>query len=241
MDRPLIDPPLIDPPMVDAVLMDLDGTLIDTEQYWITAEYALVAEHGGTWTDEHAHAIIGNALLRSADYMRAHGGVDLPSPQIVARLNDSVVSALGQAVPWRPGARELLASARAAGVPCALVTMSYTRMAQAVVDQLPVGTFAAVVTGDRVSHGKPHPEPYLSAAAALGVDPARCVAVEDSPTGIASAEAAGCPVLAVPNQVALQPGPGRVVRPDLVGLDLDRLTQLMTPVLGRASSRTPAA
>jgi HAD superfamily hydrolase (TIGR01509 family) len=206
----------------------MDGTIVDTEPYWIAAEYALVRAHGGTWSDAHAHALVGNALPASAAYIREHGGVDLAPEQIVELLLDDVVTAARTAMPWRPGARELLAETVAAGVPCALVTMSYGRLADAVVEALPAGSFAAVVTGDQVLDGKPHPEAYLTAAARLGVDPARCVAIEDSPTGVASAEAAGCAVVAVPHHVPLDPAPGRTIVSSLAGLrlvDLDRLVR----------------
>ncbi len=150
----------------------MDGTLVDTEPYWIAAEYALVESFGGTWTDEHAHALVGNALIDSAIYIREHGGVDLDPPVIVERLLDEVVLAAQAEIPWRPGARELLAELAERGVPCALVTMSYARLAETMTDQLPPGTFAAVVTGDQVNDGKPHPEAYLTAAARLGAEPA---------------------------------------------------------------------
>ena len=130
-------------------------------------------------------------------------------------------------MPWRPGARELLAELLAAGVPCALVTMSYAVLAESMVRQLPTGSLAAVVTGDQVTDGKPHPEAYLTAAALLGVDPARCVAIEDSPTGIASAEAAGCAVIAVPHAVPIDAAPTRTLRPTLVGLGVAELEAVL--------------
>ena len=209
-----------------AVLWDMDGTLVDTEPYWITAEYELVAEHGGTWSDAHAHALVGNDLIVSAEYIARHGGVDLPPAEIVERLLDRVVEQARREVPWRPGARELLAELVERGVPCALVTMSWARLAQAVVDVLPARTFDAVVTGDQVRHGKPHPEPYLTAARRLGAEPADCVAIEDSPTGVASATSAGVPTVAVPLVVPVPPGPGLVVVPTLDGVDAARLMEL---------------
>ena len=127
---------------------------------------------------------------------------------IVERLLDEVVLAAQAEIPWRPGARELLAELAERGVPCALVTMSYARLAETMTDQLPPGTFAAVVTGDQVNDGKPHPEAYLTAAARLGAEPAYCVAIEDSPTGVASAEAAGCVVVGVPHHVNDRRGAG---------------------------------
>jgi HAD superfamily hydrolase (TIGR01509 family) len=211
---------------LSAVLWDMDGTLVDTEPYWIEVEYALVAEFGGTWSQEHALNLVGNDLLVSGEYLREHGGVDLPPAVIVDRLLDGVIERIRRVVPWQPGARELLARLGEAGVPCALVTMSYERFVGPVLEALPAGTFATVVTGDRVTVGKPHPEPYLNAAAALGVDPADCVAIEDSNTGAKSAEAAGCTVLVVPNHVPVLESERRVFVDSLVAMTPERLADL---------------
>jgi HAD superfamily hydrolase (TIGR01509 family) len=209
------------------VLFDMDGTLVDTEPYWIAAEYALVESFGGTWTDDHAHALVGNALLDSAAYIREHGGVELELPEIVDRLLVDVVAATEREIPWRPGARELLAELVDHGVPCALVTMSYTELARTMTDQLPAGSFATVVTGDQVTDGKPHPEAYLTAMERLGVGAAGSVAIEDSPSGVASAEAAGCLVVAVPHQVPIDAAPGRVRVGSLRELSVARLGELL--------------
>ncbi len=184
-----------------AVLWDMDGTLVDTEPYWVEVETALVKAHGGTWTHADAMNLVGNDLVESGRYLREHGGVDLEPAEIVEILLDGVVAHIQQEVPWRPGAVELLADLQAQGVPCGLVTMSYQRFVQPVLDALPEGTFRVVVTGDAVTQGKPHPEPYLKGAALLGVNPGDTVAIEDSNTGARSAEAAGCTVLVVPNHV----------------------------------------
>ena len=209
-----------------AVLWDMDGTLVDTEPYWIQAEFDLVAEFGGTWTDEDAHTLVGSALLTAAAYIRERGGVDLEPEEIVQRLLTRVIAGVRGHTPWQPGARPLLAELVAAGVPCALVTMSYASLAGAVVEQLPEGTFAAVVTGDQVTHGKPHPEPYLLAAEQLGVDPTKCIAIEDSPTGVASAEAAGCVAVAVPHVAHVEAAPGRILVDTLDGLTVAGLSAL---------------
>ncbi len=203
-----------------AVLWDMDGTLVDTEPYWIASEFAIVEENGGTWSHEHALNLVGNDLLVSGRYIAEHSGIDLEPSQIVEQLLDRVVALVEQEVPWRPGARELLADLRDNGVRCALVTMSYRRFVAPILAALPPDTFEVVVTGDTVSQGKPHPEPYLKAAAILGVEPAETLAIEDSNTGARSAEAAGCTVLVVENHVPVLPGERRVLADTLAGLTL---------------------
>ena len=218
---------MVDPTRAPAaVLWDMDGTLVDTEPYWIEVETELVESHGGTWTTEHAMNVVGGALIDSARYIGEHGGVDLPPEEIVELLLDGVVSHVERSVPWRPGARELLADLRAAGVRCALVTMSYERFVAPVLAALPKGSFDVVVTGDAVSRGKPHPEPYLHAARLLGVDPTHCLAIEDSNTGARSAEAAGCLVVVVENHVPVAPGERRVFLPTLDGVTPSDLASL---------------
>ena len=210
---------------LEAVLWDMDGTLVDTEPYWIEAEQALVTSHGGTWTTEHAHALVGNPLIVSAEYIRRHGGVDLPATEIVDVLQSHVVRRVGDQLPWRPGARELLAELVERRIRCALVTMSWTPLAHAVLAHVPADTFDVVVTGDQVTDGKPHPEPYLRAMELLGVAPSRCVAIEDSTTGLASAEAAGVPTIAIPHLVPIPGAPGRTLVPSLTEVDHDLLVR----------------
>ena len=209
-----------------AVLWDMDGTLVDTEPYWIAAEHEIVEEHGGTWSDEFAHQLVGNDLLVSAEFIRANSTITWDPVRIVDELLVRVVSRVREHVPWRPGARELLDALRAEGVPNALVTMSWRSLADAVVEALPEGAFTTVVTGDEVDHGKPHPEPYHAAARLLGVAPEDCVAIEDSPTGVRSAVAAGVPTVAVPHVVAVPELPGAVHIATLTGVTPHRLGEL---------------
>jgi HAD superfamily hydrolase (TIGR01509 family) len=216
-------------PLPAAVLWDMDGTLVDTEPYWIEEETLLVTEYGGSWTEEDAHSLVGNELLTSANYLRDVGGVPLPAEEIIDRLLERVIVRVQEHMPWRPGARELLAELNAREVPCALVTMSYQVLAQAVVATLPAGSFRTVVAGDDVTYGKPHPEPYLLGAARLGVAPERCVAIEDSLTGVTSAEAAGVPVLAVEHLIPIPPSPGRTVVTTLKGWTAADLSTLSPP------------
>ena len=198
----------------------MDGTLVDTEPVWIAAEYRLVESYGHTWSDDHAHALVGSPLLVSAAYIREHGHVPLPAEEIVDRLLDEVIAGVRDELDWRPGARELLAEVKAAGLPTAMVTMSYRNLASVVAEQLPAGSFDTLVCGDDVQRGKPDPESYLLAAERLGVSPESCVAIEDSPSGIGAAEAAGCIVIAVPNQVPIAPAPSRTILPTLAGVAL---------------------
>nr|WP_276319054.1 HAD family phosphatase [Oerskovia turbata] len=209
-----------------AVLWDMDGTLVDTEPYWIAAEHELVEAHGGTWSHEQAMQMVGNPLTESARILQAEG-VDLPSEQIIDFLISRVIAQVEVEVPWQPGARELLAELRERGVPCALVTMSYRSLAEPVVGMVPPGSFATLVCGDEVTHGKPHPEPYLVAAERLGVDVTRCVAIEDSPTGIGSARAAGAATLGVEAVVPVPVLPGLSRTPSLALVDVDTLARIL--------------
>jgi HAD superfamily hydrolase (TIGR01509 family) len=224
---------------LDAVLWDMDGTIVDTEPYWMEAEHALVAEHGGTWTTADAYALVGNPLLVSAAYLQEHGSVDLPAADIVDVLQSHVVRRVGEQLPWRPGARELLAELVQRRVRCALVTMSWAPLADAVLAHVPAGTFDVVVTGDQVTDGKPHPEPYLRAMDLLGTEPGRCVAIEDSPPGLASAEAAGVPTIAVAHLVPIAEAPGRTRVTSLADVDLDLLVRVALGRRPRQPRREP--
>ena len=140
-----------------AVLWDMDGTLVDSEPYWIECEQRLVEEHGGTWSDDQAEDLIGSDLFVSAEVLRA-AGVDMEPVDLVNRLMDGVIERVQADLPWRPGARELLAECQSAGIRCALVTMSWRRFAEAILIACPDGSFEVIITGDEVAHGKPHPE-----------------------------------------------------------------------------------
>lgn len=209
-----------------AVLWDMDGTLVDTEPYWIKAEHELVESYGGTWSEEYAHQLVGNDLMVSAEFIKAHSPIPLTPVEIIEELLARVIAQVREHVPWRPGARELLEDLGAVGVPCALVTMSWRSLADAVVTALPAESFAALITGDEVEHGKPHPEPYLAAARLLGVEVRDCVAIEDSPTGVRSAVDAGVPTLAVPHVVPVPIMSGAVQVPSLRGLTARDLTSV---------------
>ncbi len=193
------------PAPLSAVLWDMDGTLIDTEPFWIAAETELVEAHGGVWTHEDGLRMVGSSMTVSAGILRSRG-VDLPDDEIAAFLNSRVAAGVAAGVPWQPGAERLLKDLKAAGVPMALVTSSFRVLAEPFAAVAPF--FDVVVAGDDVSRPKPDPEPYLRAAEALGVDVARCVALEDSRSGIASAVASGARVVAVEVMQPVEPRPG---------------------------------
>ena len=213
----------IDPARLPAaVLWDMDGTIVDTEPYWMRAETELIESFGGSWSADDGLQLVGSGLLDAAAIIR-EAGVDLPLPEIVDRLTDRVMALIAQEVPWRPGARELLGELRAAGVRTALVTMSLRRMALTVADALGNDAFDLVVAGDDVTRPKPHPEPYLTAAERLGVSIRDCIAIEDSEFGLVSAVSSGAATIGVPCHVTLHEAPTHELWPSLAGRTLDDL------------------
>lgn len=209
-----------------AVLWDMDGTLVDTEPYWMAAETALVESFGGSWTHEDALQLVGSGLIDSAVILQ-NAGVAMEAEAIVSHLTDVVQESLRtQGVPFRPGARELLRDLRAAGISTGLVTMSLRRMALNVVDLIDFEAFDIVVAGDDVDNPKPHPEPYLQAAALLDVDIAEVIVIEDSPTGVRAGLASGALTLAVPHIVPLDHLGAHELWPTLAGREAADLTDL---------------
>jgi len=219
----------------------MDGTLVDTEPYWIDAELRLVERFGGYWSEELGRGLVGNALPASAVVLQ-EAGVRLAVREIIDELIGSVIDQVRGRIPWRPGARELLAELGEAGIPTALVTMSEQTLAREIVAQLQEGSFDYVVTGDMVVHGKPHPEPYLRAveqlcAARPQVDKSRIIALEDSLPGATSAQAAGLVTVAIPHVVPIPEDPGRYRWDTLAGRGLADLEALV----GGGPARSAAA
>ncbi len=195
----------------------MDGTLVDTEPFWMAAETPLVESFGGSWSHEQGLRLVGLGLEDSARIFQ-EAGVRMGITDIVDHLTDDVMEQLSvKGVPFRPGARELLESLRDAGIPTALVTMSLRRMAQSVVDLIDFDAFDVVIAGDDATRPKPFPDPYLQACEALGVDPAHTVAIEDSPNGLRSAVASGAAVIGVPLMVSIDGAGAHAVWPTLEG------------------------
>ena len=213
-----------------AVLWDMDGTLVDTEPYWMAVETELVESFGGTWTHDQAMQLVGNALIDSATVLQ-QAGVDMEATAIVQLLTDRVADRLRtQGVPFRPGARELLADLRAQGIQTALVTMSMRRMALDVVDLIDFTAFDLVVAGDDVERGKPFPDPYLQAAEQLGIDIRDAVVIEDSPTGVTAGAASGAVTLGVPHMVSLDEHGADELWPTLEGRTAADIVDLHTRI-----------
>jgi HAD superfamily hydrolase (TIGR01509 family) len=216
-------------PAPAAVLFDMDGTLIDSEGLWLQAEQALMTRLGSTWSEADQRHCLGGPLERVADYMVARSGTDLTPEAVGGMLLDEVEARFrAEPVRWRPGARALLTDARNDGIPTALVSASWNRLIDTVRSRIDAevgrSAFDVVVAGDDVDEGKPHPEPYLTAAVRLGVDPTQCLALEDSPTGVTSAAAAGCRVVAI-QHIAVIDHPGVRVIGTLVGESIASLWQ----------------
>jgi len=215
------------PAALRAVLFDMDGLLVDSEPLWFEVERAVMARLGGQWGEADQRALIGGSLDRTVSWLLAKAAAPA-SREDVARWLVAEMAALilARGLPLQPGAGPLLAALDAVGVPCALVTASSRAIMDAVLTVTGL-SFDVTVCGEDVRRGKPDPEPYLLAAARLGVPAAGCVVLEDSPTGIAAARAAGCPVIAVPS-VPVPPRPGLITVDSLEEVGFDRLEGIMT-------------
>jgi HAD superfamily hydrolase (TIGR01509 family) len=208
------------------VLFDMDGLLVDSEPLWFEVESAVMARLGGSWGEQDQAALVGGSLDKSLDYLLAKATRPASRASVARWMVEGMVELLStREVPVMPGARQLLAEVAGAGVPYGLVTSSERPVMEAVLSRLEV-TFPVTVCGDDVSHSKPDPEPYLLAAAKLGADPGGCVAIEDSPNGVAAAEGAGCITVAVPSIVPIPAADGRTVVGSLAELSLARLQAL---------------
>lgn len=234
-----------------AVLVDLDGTLVDTVGIWRSAYLELADELGVTLAPDFWGLIAGRSMLDSLHVFRASAA---QGDGLVARLIDLATLRVGSGTrvhrgapehagsgtwEWLPGAQTLLRELETAGVPTAIVTSAWRSFVTAL--QAADGGLAITlaICGDEVARGKPGPDPYLRAAAALGVAPQRCLVIEDSPSGVAAAEAAGMVVIAIPHAGPVTPAPGRAVRRSLEGLDLNELLRMSAALRSERAQHTP--
>jgi HAD superfamily hydrolase (TIGR01509 family) len=222
--------------LADAVLFDMDGLLVDSEPLWTVAEIELAAKLGGAWSDGIKASIVGTrldvAVPKILEWYDAPSGPDDVN-SAMAFLLARMVELFHDRLPLMPGARALVDGVRAFGVPTALVSSSYRVLVDAALDTLDRARFDVTLAGDEVEHGKPSPEPYLTACAMLGATPSRCVIVEDAMSGVESGEAAGATVVAVPWAAPIAATPRRPVVTSLKAIDPTWLvTQPLIPLGG---------
>lgn len=211
------------PGRLAAVAFDMDGLLVDSEPLWFMAESAVMARLGAAWEPADQHALVGGSLGKTVEYLLAKAARPADAGLVGRWLTDTMVELVSsRPLIMLPGTADLVAETQVAGLPCALVTSSEPAVAQAILARLDV-RFDVVVCAADVARTKPDPEGYLLAAAKLGADPWRCIALEDSPNGVAAAEAAGYRVVAVPSVVPVPGSAGRVVLDTLAGVTLAEL------------------
>jgi HAD superfamily hydrolase (TIGR01509 family) len=217
-------------PELEAVLFDMDGLLVNTEPLWFEVELEVMARLGGHWTEDDQRQLVGGSLHSSVEYLRSRATRPASHDKVAGWLIDGMADLLAEReIAVMPGAVDLLGEVRAAGIPRALVTSSERVIMDAVLASLIRHgiSFTVTVCGADVTHPKPHPEPYLRAAGLIEASPRACVALEDSPNGVAAALAAGCVTVAVPGVADVPERPGLTIVPSLADLDLARLRKLM--------------
>ncbi len=216
---------------LQAVLFDMDGLLVDSEPLWFEVEHSVMSRLGGEWTEDDQRALVGGSLHRSVGYLLSRASRPATHDEVADWLIGGMAELLAEReVAVMPGAIALLVEVRAAGIPRALVTSSERIIMDAVLASLARHDIAFDVTvcGADVASPKPHPEPYQLAAALIGADPRFCVALEDSPSGVAAALAAGCAAIAVPGVTTVPPRPGLTIVSSLADVHLDLLEALVT-------------
>jgi HAD superfamily hydrolase (TIGR01509 family) len=212
---------------LQAVLLDMDGTLVDTEEFWWDAEVEVFAALGHRLEDTWRHIVVGGPMSRSAGFLIEATGAEITLGELTVLLNAKFTERLDHGVPLMPGARRLLTELAAHRVPTALVSATHRAVMDRMLLSLGAENFTHTVAGDELERTKPHPDPYLHAAARLGAEPGRCAVLEDTSTGVASAEAAGCHVVAVPSVSPIAPGARRTVVRSLEEVDLAFLRALV--------------
>lgn len=221
-----------------AVLFDMDGTLVDSEKHWDVALHALYRHFGATLTPAVRESTVGGSADKVMKIVYADLGRD-PNPVDVAAsvdwLHNYTAELFDGGLPWCKGARELLDDLHAAEVPMALVTNTRRDLTERALNTIGRHYFTVSVCADEVVKGKPAPDLYERAAAILGFDPAECLAIEDSVTGTAAAEDAGCPVLVVPNDVEVPFSNRRWHVSSLAEVDIRRLREIYRALCDRCS------
>lgn len=224
-----------------AVLFDMDGTLVDSEKLWDVSLAALYERQGGVLTPEVRASMVGSSAENTIRTVYTDLGLEHDPPAMAESsrwLHDYTADLFDGGLPWCDGAKEILEGLAAEGTPMALVTNTQRFLTERALNSIGRHYFSATVCGDEVPRGKPAPDVYERAAALLGSHPTACLAVEDSVTGTAAAEGAGCPVLVVPNDVAVPGAPGRQHVSSLVGLRPADLSTIHSELTARLEERS---
>lgn len=181
-----------------AIVFDLDGVLVDSERVWDSVRQRLVADRGGAWPADATGAMQGMSTPEWAAYLAGLIGAGDPA-ELAAQVVEAMADRYREHVPLLPGAVEAV-RALSGRWPLAVASSSPPQLIEVVLAAAGVADrFGVTVSSEQVARGKPAPDVYLAAASQLGVDPADCVAIEDSANGLRSAAAAGMAVVAVPN------------------------------------------
>jgi HAD superfamily hydrolase (TIGR01509 family) len=224
-----------------AVLFDMDGTLVDSEKLWDVSLAALYDHHGGRLTPAVRASMVGGSAEDTIRTVYADLGLE-PDPVAMAEsdrwLHDYTAELFDGGLPWCAGAQELLEALAAEGTPMALVTNTQRALTDRALNSIGRHYFSASVCGDEVPRGKPAPDAYERASALLGLQPSACLAIEDSVTGSAAAESAGCPVLVVPNDVAVPSSPRRRLISSLADVAVSDLRRFHADLNAQLGERT---
>lgn len=214
-------------PELKAILWDHDGTLVETEPYWIEAELELARKFNVHWTEADALQCVGSPMRESARRMK-EAGVDMDIDPIVEWLVDRVCVLMDEkGIIWMPGVQRIFEDIKQAGLRCAVVSNAWRKVVEKTVSYLPEGVVEYILAGDEMIVAKPDPWPYAHAAEVLGVPVENCIAIEDSLAGTLSAEAAGMPVLVVRGVLPVEAGPLRSRVIDMADITLDRLQHIV--------------
>ena len=212
--------------VIEAVLFDMDGTLINSEPYWLIAEKELMLRYGHIWTDADQAYCIGGPLPKVGAYMSNLSGGAEDALFFETELIRLVAQQFKNGLEFMPGARELVEELASRGVPMALVSASPRLLVDSAIELLPPNTFVTSVSSQDVSISKPNPESYLKAADHLEVNIQKCIVLEDSKTGIDAGLASGAVVIGIPHIITYPPSPRLHIRRDLVGLHLEDLESI---------------